>query len=525
MTGHVNPEPVCLADYVDSFAVQAPAREAVVFEQERLSYRDVNRRVDQFAYALLSMGIRKGDRVAMLSTPRPEFWIALLGTTAIGAIWVGLNPKLRLNELRYIVTDSGPRVIFSIREFEGRSYVADVSTLQREVAGIDAVVWIAGSIASGPTWQSFLEHGNGTSAAQVATARKAVSSRDPALIVYTSGTTGPPKGAVLSHFGLTYGANLQTAHIAVAHPRLVVNFPISHVACIADTCATTLVMGGTIVFQERFVPTEHLAATARERCTILAGVPTMLQMWLALPDFSRLDLSSLELIVWGGAMLPVEAIKQLRQRGVRLMNVYGMTETSCNVTYTDAEADLDVLANSIGKPDRRCEFRILAQSGSECRAGEVGELQFRGEYLMLGYWNRAEATRDVVLPDGWMRTGDLGFARPDGNVTLVGRLSERYKSGGYNVHPREIELVLEALPSVAMAAVIGVPDPLYQQVGHAYVLPAAGQSISEAELRAHCQKMLANYKVPKRFIVRTELPMLPVGKIDKVRLKETADNA
>ena len=222
--------------------------------------------------------------------------------------------------------------------------------------------------------------------------------------------------------------------------------------------------------------------------------------------------------------MPRDGIVRLQQTGARLMAAYGMTETSAHTTYTEPGASLDVLAETVGKPDPRCPCRIVNASGEVCGVGESGELQFHGELMMLGYWNRPEATDGAFTEDGWLRTGDTGFWREDGNIELVGRLSEMFKSGGYNVYPREIELTLEQLPAVAMAAVIGVPDQLYQEVGYAYVLLEPDQSVTEDELRAHCKDHLANYKVPKRFFTRTELPMLAVGKVDKQVLKRASQD-
>jgi acyl-CoA synthetase (AMP-forming)/AMP-acid ligase II len=291
------------------------------------------------------------------------------------------------------------------------------------------------------------------------------------------------------------------------------------VACVADTCSTTLVKGGTIVFQERFDPEATIAAVAAERANVWGGIPTMLQLEMGLPNFEGYDLSSVEMVLWAGAALPRETIIRLQRMGPRLMTAYGMTETSAHVTYSDDDADLDALAETVGRPDPRVACRIVDQDGNECAPGVDGELQFHGDYLMLGYYERPEATAESFTGDGWFHTGDVGHWREDGNIVLVGRMSEMFKSGGYNVYPREVELALEEHEGVAMAAVISVPDKIYQEVGHAYVLREPGADVSADELSAHCRERLANYKVPKKISVQDTLPMLPVGKIDKKALK------
>jgi len=252
----------------------------------------------------------------------------------------------------------------------------------------------------------------------------------------------------------------------------------------------------------------------------------MLMMLLDHPDFASTDFSSLELIIWGGAAMPIPLIERLQTLAPRLMNVYGMTETAANTTYTAIDADIVELSETIGRPSPHMPCRIMNTEGQPCAVGEEGELQFKGEYLLLEYLNRPDATRDVYTEDGWLHTGDLGYWRDNGSITLVGRMSEMFKSGGYNVYPREIEDVLENHPAVEMAAVVGVPDDKYQEVGAAFVvLKTLGSAVTEEELTTHCRDNLANYKVPKTLTLLPSLPTLPVGKVDKVALKKHATEA
>jgi fatty-acyl-CoA synthase len=198
-----------------------------------------------------------------------------------------------------------------------------------------------------------------------------------------------------------------------------------------------------------------------------------------------------------------------------------MTETVGSVTFTFDSDDSEVLSDSIGWPVPEYGVRIAGETGP-VPAGSPGEIQVKGDFVCHGYWNRPEASRDLFTPDGWLRTGDLAVERPDGAYRLIGRLKEMFKSGGYNVYPREIEQVLESHPDVAMAAVIGMPDPLYQEVGHAFVMVVPGRTPTAEALELHCRTQLANYKVPKRFVIAAEFPMLPIGKIDKQALKAGA---
>lgn len=514
-----------ISDYVDQYADEAANETsdsiAVVCRARRISYGELRKQINAWSRALLTAGVRKGDRVAMLCTPRAEFLIAFLATAKIGAIWVGLNPRYSVREVEYVIGDADPRLLITLASAQEQSYQSYVDKLSADRASL-SVVSIGDAMASTTPLDSFLEAGNQCSDETLAAAVDAVGTLDPALIVYTSGSTGSPKGAVLSHYGLTYGATMQTTHFKLDSPSLVVCFPINHVASVADTCATTLVKGGKIVFQEQFDPEATVSATIEERCTMLGGVPTMFLMQMETDVFRNADFSALELILWGGAAMPAEIVERLRRLDKRMMTAFGMTETACHVTYTDESADLDALSTTVGRPDPHCECRIETEDGQPATSESPGELQVKGEFLMLRYWNREQATRDTYTEDGWLKTGDVAFQREDGNIRLVGRMSDMFKSGGYNVYPREIEAVIEQCPGVAIAAVVAVPDPLYQEVGIAYVAPDPGVELSAAALQDWCRERLANYKVPKTINILDELPLLPVGKVDKQALKRLA---
>lgn len=511
-----------IADYAMRYAHQTPEREAVVFAEQRLTYTKLYDQVIVCARALLAIGIEKGDRVAVLCTSRPEYWVTFLAATSIGAIWLGLNPKYQPQEIRYVIDDAQPRLLFAMAGFEGRTYTELVHSLQADYGCITHTVFITESILNTQSWAEFMALADSIDHDALAQRKRQIDTMDPALLVYTSGSTGKPKGALLSHYGLCFGSEVGSSHLALREPRILCNFPINHVACVADTCCVNLVAGGTIVFQERFDPAQVLQTIERERLTLVGGVPTMLLMLLDHPDFVHTDFSSVELIAWGGAALPVSTIKRLQKLAPRLINVYGMTETAANTTYTSPDADLVELSETIGRPSPYMPCRIVNADAEECAVGEEGELQFKGDYLLLEYLNRPQASREVYTGDGWLHSGDLGYWRDNGTISLVGRLSDMYKSGGYNVYPREIENRLESHPAVAMAAVVAVPDKRYQEVGAAFVMTNQSSQITADGLRDFCKETLANYKVPKTFSLVNELPMLPVGKVDKVSLKQMA---
>jgi len=511
-----------ITDYVKKYAEQIPNIEASVYENQRITYKDLNEKVELCSKALLNLGIIKGDRVAMLCTPSIEFYVVCLATINIGAVWVGLNPKYCLNEYQYVIGDAQPKLLFACAKIGQRSYIDDVLSLYEEHSFLENIVAINDPIEGAINYQCFLNASSVISDDKYIDVTQNVQPQEPALIVYTSGTTGKPKGAVLSHKGLCYGALVQTQHFNVSAPSVICNMPINHVACIADICSTTLVAGGTVYFQESFDPELMLKTIELEKINIWAGVPTMFLLQLNHPEYASYDLSSVNLILWGGSAMPEQSIKELEKIGSRMMVAYGMTETSAHTVYSSDDTTLDDLRDSIGFPDDKMPCRIVTEQGIGCNPGEQGEIQFKGDFLFLGYFNKPEATQEAFTEDGWFHTGDLGYWRNDGSISLVGRMSEMYKSGGYNVYPREIEMLLETHPSIDIAVVVSIDDPLFQEVGVAFVTLKQNTEVTTTELLELSKSSLANYKIPKKFLFIEKMPMLPIGKVDKVELKRQA---
>ncbi len=505
-----------ISDYPRHWAKARPDREAVVFEQSRWTYAELADRIDACAKALLAHGIRPGDRVATLSPPHPDYYVTFLASVSIGAIWLGMNPRYQIRELEYVASDAGPRLVFARTTIGNRDYREEIAAVRAACPSIERVVLLD----DGHGYADFLAGGVAVSDEALGAARAAVDPRAACLIVYTSGTTGKSKGALIHQAGLIKVARVQYAIWPVEPARVINNLPINHIGCIGDITCDTLVPGGTLVFQEQFDPGAMLELVERERITFFGHVPTALQLIVSHPRFDQTDFSSVQILIWEGAAAPVELVERLGTKCIELANAYGMTETVGSVTFTFDTDSTDVLANSVGWPVPEYDIRIAAADGTPVAAGDPGEVQVHGDFVTLGYWNLPDATADLFTPDGWIRTGDLAEERPDGAYRLIGRLKEMFKSGGYNVYPREVEQVLESHPDVAMAAVIGVPDPLYQEVGHAFVLPHAGRPAPSGEsLERHCRSQLANYKVPKRFTITAEFPMLPIGKVDKQALR------
>ena len=511
-----------ISDFAGLQAARNPAAEALVLGEQRWSYAELAQRVDALASALLAAGIRKGDRIATLQTPHPEFLVCFLATASIGAIWVGLNSKFRLEELKHAVVDAEPRILISRLRIGERSYLAEIEALRVACPSLEHVVAFSGEpVQPGIIGMSdFLRRGGAVNPADLQQARDDCGGRDPCLIVYTSGSTGKPKGALLHHEGICRFSVTQNALWPVSPQRIVNYFPINHIGCTLDVCIPCLAAGGTIVFMEQFDPSECLSLMSREKITVWASVPSVFAMQLASPDFRSHDLSALQLILWEGASMPLQTLHELRSLLPRLATNYGMTEATSAITALEPTDDEDALANSVGSAFPGVEIRLGDAQDREVAEGEEGQVLVRSPQNMLGYWRNPEATRDAFTADGFFRTGDLAVRRPDGRYRLVGRLKEMFKSGGYNVYPREVEVAIESHPAVDRAVVVGAPDPLWQEAGVAFLVCKA--DVAVADLRAWCAARLANYKIPKRFVVLDDLPLLPIGKVDRAELKRRA---
>jgi acyl-CoA synthetase (AMP-forming)/AMP-acid ligase II len=303
------------------------------------------------------------------------------------------------------------------------------------------------------------------------------------------------------------------------------DLPVNHIGFIADNCMTLMVAGGTIHILERWTPERVLSLIERERLNFWWTQTTLMLLATRSERWRKTDLSSLYLIAFGGAPVTPAMIAALVDTGVPLSTGYGSTEFHGNVTYADRGAPPEVLIETVGRPHPGYEVQIVGDDGTPCTPGQNGEIVARTDTLFGGYRGRAGQVDPARDAAGWYHTRDMAFERSDGNFVLTGRKDNMFKSGGYNVYPAEVEQVLARHPGVSVAAVVSVADDTWARVGHAYVLAAPGATLDEDDLRAHLRHHLANYKVPKRFVIRSELPMLPTGKVDVLALQREAERS
>ncbi|MFF8610483.1 long-chain fatty acid--CoA ligase [Streptomyces sp. NPDC015346] len=491
-------------------ARKTPDRIAVVHEEREWTYGELYARVLRLAHALRALGVERGDRVAYLGPNHPAFLETLFASGALGAVFVPLNTRLTAGELAYNLTDSGSTVLVHAPELDGPAGAAAAE------AGVRHRITV-GEGDAGTLGYEGLIAGGGTEPLD-----EAVTASDPCMIMYTSGTTGRPKGAVLSHANIVWNSLnvLVDTDLAGDEVTLVVA-PLFHTAGLNMTCLPTLLKGGRVVLLSAFDPDRVLETVERRRVTYMFGVPTMYDAMAARPRWADADLSSLRTLNCGGAPVPARTIATYLARGLAFSQGYGMTEASPGILYLDRE-QASAKAGSAGVPHFFTDTRVVLPDGREAAPGQRGEILVSGPNVMTGYWRRPEDTAAAFTDDGWLRTGDVVRTDGDGYAYVVDRVKDMFVSGGENVYPAEVEDAILSHPAVGECAVIGVPDPVWGEVGHAVVVLAPGAHASERDVLDHLRGRLAKYKIPKSLAFTGALPRTASGKIVKPALRSAA---
>ncbi|HZS07956.1 MAG TPA: long-chain fatty acid--CoA ligase [Blastocatellia bacterium] len=496
-------------DWMARRAVVSPDKVAIINAgtDTTLNYRQLNERATRLAnYLRERCGVQSGDRIAVLALNRAEVLEAFFAAAKLTAILVPLNYRLTQPELEYILRDCEPRALFYEAEF-----APVVSRLREQVTISHGIAFDSSS--TDPCYEQAL-HESSTAPVEV----ESFDAEMPALIIYTSGTTGHPKGALLSHRMLTWNSiNTNLGWDLAASDITTVHAPLFHTGGFNVLTLPLLHVGGTVVMLRCFDGTQVLEAIERYRCTVAFGVPTMFQMMMESPRFPGTDLSSLRFLISGGAPCPLPLIEAYQQRGVCFTQGFGMTEVGPNCFKLDLR-DARRKAGSIGFPTFHSEARIVDECGHDVPRGEIGELILKGLHVCSGYWRNSEATA-AALRGGWFYTGDLARQDDDGYYYIAGRAKDMIISGGENIYPAEVEAVLHAHPSVASAAVFGLPDPKWGETPVAAVIRRG--EVTDDEITAFCLDRLARYKIPRRIVFVEEFPLSASGKILKRMLKET----
>lgn len=497
-------------DWIAHHAGRRPDKLAIhdLATGRRLTYRALDTRARQLAAQLQSLGVGKGDRVAILAPNGAEFFDLQFACGRIGAIMVPLNWRLTVPELTYILGDAAPVVLIHDSSFRDT------------VAALVAVTGIA------HTLEIILGEASGSYDRALAAAGDAmpviadVHHDDVSTIMYTSGTTGHPKGALITH-GMTFWnvVNLGIPASITPHTIQLVVLPLFHTGGLNCYANPVLHAGGTILLMRAFDPGQalELIGDPSYGITHFFAVPAPYLFMQQHALFETVDLSRLQVAGVGGAPCPLPMLTTWAERGVPLIQGYGMTETSPGSTMLDPEMAISKVG-SAGKALMHTEVRVVDATGAESGVDEVGELQTRGPNVTPGYWNKPEATAASFV-DGWLKTGDAARCDADGYIYIVDRWKDMYISGGENVYPAEVETVLHGLAGIAEAAVIGTPDERWGEVGAAFVVLRPGANLSEGAIISHCSQNLARFKVPRTVSFIDVLPRNAAGKILKRDLR------
>ena len=509
------------SSYVHAHASRAAGRPAFVCGGAVATYQKLECELDRYAAVLRRLGARQGTVVAVVGHPRPECLLVVLACFQTGAVFLGLNPKYQATELTRICQDAKPAMLFVMLAMDDHENAKKISALLARTSSIQAVV-LREPLAevAGASLAELLETvdpgGIGKHVADPAS---------PSALVYTSGSTGEPKGALLPQAGLLRSAAFTWQYWYGRMPiiRSIVQHPINHVGWLTCECLSPLLAGASLFFRERFDPVETLRLIEKERVNLWFTFPAMATLVTRAPAFGSADLSSLERVAFGSSP-SLLLLNTLRTRtGAVFATSYGLTEACGGAVTATAEDDpLEVVADSVGRVVDGMEVAIVDETGRALPDGGPGELLIRDETVFLGYLNRPSETAAVLDAEGWLRTRDVVARDGAGVLRLVGRKQDAFKSGGYNVYPAEVERVLGTHPDVMVAAVVDVPDPLWGQVGAAYLVLANGVALDRGAIDAFLRSRLANFKIPKYFEARPVLPRLANGKVDKLTLRASA---
>jgi long-chain acyl-CoA synthetase len=488
-----------VAQHIERAAAWFPDHAAILFEGRALSYRELNDQANRLANALRAHGVRRGDRVALYLPNIPAFAVCYAAALKAGAVAVSINSIFKSDEVKYIVDDSGARVLFTVGELLANVPHADCPALER-------LVVCEGDAQGHPTLDQWIAGGSSGGRAPD------LDRDEPAVLLYTSGTTGFPKGATLTHGNVVFNDYACAHHMGVRQTdRLMLFLPLFHVFGQNAIMNAAFAACATVVLHRRFVPDQVLDSIQRERATMFFAVPTIFITLLAM-DLPRWDLASIRYDFSAAATMPQEISRRWTERfGRPVFEGYGLTECSPFACYNH---DFRHKFGSVGTAVENVELKILDEDGHELPRGEWGEICIQGPGVMKGYWRRPDDTA-AAIRRGWLRSGDIGTMDDEGYVFIVDRVKDMINVAGFKVWPAEVEQVLYRHPAVREVAIYGVSDPVKGEAVRAAIVLRDGAAVTGEEIIAFCRERMAVYKAPAAVELVRELPKSATGKILK----------
>ncbi|MBQ03126.1 hypothetical protein CL673_00200 [Candidatus Bathyarchaeota archaeon] len=503
-----------------------PERVAVSSEGIKYTYVGLSERVDRLAKSLLGLGVSKGDRVAFLQVNCRQSVETYFAAATIGAIYVPLNYRAKAQELVYILNDAEANVLYI-----GERYIDLVNSIIDSLTLKPALISLEKRHSGMPYYEDLI------SSSPLGDISAELNPDDTTVLLYTAGTTGLPKGVLLSHnsFTIYILENVDPAD-PEAHETILISVPMYHVAGM-QAMLVSIYGGRTIVMERQFQTEESMELIESEKVSRAIVVPTMLKQIIDYPDFAKRDLSSLKVITYGAAPMPIDVIRKAVELlpGVSFINAFGQTETSSTITMlgpedhviegSDEEREIKLKRlSSIGKALPDIEVKVVNQDGKGLVPNKIGEIVARGARVMNEYWKSEKLDKQIIDKDGWIHTGDMGYMDVDGYFYLAGRSSDMIIRSGENISPAEIEAILLSHAKIEDAAVIGIPDEEWGEQPLAIVVLAREESSSADEIIEYCRSKIASYKKPRGIIFVNELPRNPMGKVLKRELREKYEN-
>ncbi|WNB92130.1 long-chain-fatty-acid--CoA ligase [Bacillus sp. NEB1478] len=486
-----------------------PERFAVECEGRTYTYGELNRSVNKLAHGLISLGVKKGEKIALFMKNSDYFMISFFAAAKIGAVVVPVNFRLAASEIQYIFNQSDTLLVICDSEFEETVINA------KEGTGVQSII-VAGtpSMDESLAYDQILSNHEDEPAVDI-------SESDDLEILYTSGTTGRPKGALFDHdrifkVSLTMLVNMELKK----DERFLHLAPLFHSAQLNLFMIAGVILGGSHFIHRDFHPLKALEAIQEHKITHLFAVPAMYNFMLQVPNVSDFDLSSIRRCGYGAAPMPPELVRKSISafKTNQFYNLCGLTEAGPGGILLDPKGHEQHLGKS-GKAGFLTEARVVYENGEDIAPGTVGEFILRGETIMKEYYKKTEETK-TALKNGWLYTGDLATVDEEGYITLVDRKKDMIISGGENVYSAEVEVLLYEHPAILDAAIIGLPDEVWGEAVTAVIVLKEGAQIDEQELKSFCRQRLAGYKVPRRIFIEQQLPRNASGKILKYQLRE-----
>ena len=512
------------AEFLTIANMIAPDKEAIVFEDTRLTYAELNARSNQLASRMQSWGVGSGDRVGIMQVNCNEIIETYFASAKLGAIFVPLSFRGRAEEIRHMVNASESKVVIA-----GSRYLGMVDELRPSLSTVEHYVSMEGT-ADG--WEPY---GDVLAGQPTDDITAEVDDEDTTILMFTAGTTGLPKGVMLTFGGVS---SYSLSNVTPVDPdqveKNILTVPLYHVAGMQAVISAIFGMR-TLVIQRQFEAESWMKLVQDEKVSRAMMVPTMLKLLLEHPARANYDISSLDVLTYGAAPMPKEVIKRaiMELEDTQFINAFGQTEASATITALmpddhnvkglseeEREKKFERLS-SIGKPLPGVEIRIVDEDGTDVQTNEQGEIIASGPQLMKGYWQQDDVTAETIK-NGWLFTGDLGYQDDEGYIFLTGRAKDFIKRAGEMISPEEVEQTLMSHPAVDEAAIIGVPDDEWGERVRAVVVLKPGQSATQDELIEFSRKQLASFKKPEHVVFSEEpLPRNPLGKVLKRDLKQT----